>query len=92
MNADHDALRLALGGYVLGTLSPAETEQVRAHLERCGECWAEHAELAGLPALLATVTAAETAGSWCRCAQCSTAQPGAVDRLRRMGLAEDRPP
>ncbi|MER5917607.1 anti-sigma factor [Streptomyces sp. NPDC001982] len=62
MNADHDALRLALGGYVLGTLSPAETERVRAHLAECDECQAEHAKLAGLPALLATVTAAEVAG------------------------------
>ncbi|WP_445529439.1 anti-sigma factor family protein [Streptomyces cyslabdanicus] len=59
MNADHDALRLALGGYVLGSLSPAESEQVRAHLAVCDECRQEHAELAGLPALLATVTEAE---------------------------------
>lgn len=62
MNADHEALRLALGGYVLGALSPAETERVRAHLTECDECSAEHAELAGLPALLATVTAAEAEG------------------------------
>ncbi|MEW1773261.1 zf-HC2 domain-containing protein [Streptomyces sp. NPDC086777] len=59
MGAEHDALRLALGGYVLGTLPPAETERVRAHLAECDECRAEHARLAGLPALLATVTAAE---------------------------------
>lgn len=62
MNAEHDALRLALGGYVLGMLPPAEMEQVRAHLAGCAECRAEHAQLAGLPALLATVTAAEAAG------------------------------
>ncbi|MER6070686.1 zf-HC2 domain-containing protein [Streptomyces sp. NPDC001817] len=62
MNADHDDLRLALGGYVLGVLSPAETERVRAHLAECDACRAEHAELAGLPALLATVTAAEAEG------------------------------
>ncbi|MFF9126305.1 anti-sigma factor family protein [Streptomyces sp. NPDC014889] len=59
MNADHDALRLALGGYVLGALSPAESEQVRAHLATCDECRQEHAELAGLPELLATVTEAD---------------------------------
>ncbi|MEV6114471.1 zf-HC2 domain-containing protein [Streptomyces sp. NPDC052109] len=59
MNEDHDALRLSLGAYVLGALSPAETERVRAHLTECDACRAEHAELAGLPALLATVTAAE---------------------------------
>ncbi|MGW3208491.1 anti-sigma factor family protein [Streptomyces sp. NPDC001135] len=62
MNADHDDLRLALGGYVLGALSPAESERVRAHLAECDGCRAEHAELAGLPALLATVTAAEAEG------------------------------
>ncbi|MFJ8028516.1 zf-HC2 domain-containing protein [Streptomyces sp. NPDC096311] len=62
MSAEHDALRLALGGYVLGTLSPAEMEQARAHLAGCAECRAEHAQLAGLPTLLATVTAAEAAG------------------------------
>ncbi|AOR37603.1 hypothetical protein BFF78_38905 [Streptomyces fodineus] len=62
MNADHDVLRLALGGYVLGVLSPAETEQVRAHLAECEGCRSEHAELAGLPALLAMVTAAEAEG------------------------------
>jgi anti-sigma factor RsiW len=62
MSAEHDVLRLVLGGYVLGTLSPAEMEQAQAHLEECAECRAEHAQLAGLPALLATVTAAEAAG------------------------------
>ncbi|MGW2962647.1 zf-HC2 domain-containing protein [Streptomyces sp. NPDC001220] len=62
MSAERDALRLALGGYVLGTLPPAEMEQVRDHLAECAECRAEHAQLAGLPALLATVTATEAAG------------------------------
>ncbi|WP_234425532.1 anti-sigma factor family protein, partial [Streptomyces kebangsaanensis] len=62
MSAEHDALRMALGGYVLGALPPAEMEQVRDHLAGCAECRAEHAQLAGLPALLATVTEAEAAG------------------------------
>ncbi|MCX4404915.1 zf-HC2 domain-containing protein [Streptomyces sp. NBC_01764] len=62
MSAEHDTLRVALGGYVLGTLPPAEMEHVRAHLAGCAECRAEHAQLAGLPALLATVTAAEASG------------------------------
>lgn len=62
MSAEHDALRLALGGYVLGALPPAEMEQVRDHLAECAECQAEDTQLAGLPALLATVTAAEAAG------------------------------
>ncbi|MFI9604733.1 anti-sigma factor family protein [Streptomyces sp. NPDC052043] len=62
MSAEHDALRLALGGYILGALPPTEMEQVRDHLAGCAECQAEHTQLARLPALLATVTAAEAAG------------------------------
>jgi anti-sigma factor RsiW len=57
-----ETIRLALGAYVLGTLSPEEDEQVTAHLAECAECRAEHAKLAGLPALLATVSEAEAAG------------------------------
>ncbi|MEW2300812.1 zf-HC2 domain-containing protein [Streptomyces sp. NPDC006655] len=62
MSAEHDAFRLALGGYVLGTLPSAEMEGVRLHLAECAECRAEHTRLAGLPALLATVTEAEVSG------------------------------
>ncbi|MFD8134801.1 anti-sigma factor family protein [Streptomyces mirabilis] len=62
MSAEHDALRQALGGYVLGTLPSADMEQVRVHLAACTECQAEHVQLAGLPALLATVTEAEASG------------------------------
>ncbi|MFF4119653.1 zf-HC2 domain-containing protein [Streptomyces sp. NPDC001714] len=62
MSTEHDALRLALGGYVLGTLPSAEMERMRVHLAECDACRAEHVRLAGLPALLATVTEAEAAG------------------------------
>ncbi|GGJ55915.1 zf-HC2 domain-containing protein [Streptomyces brasiliensis] len=62
MSAEHDALRLALGGYVLSTLPSAEMERVRIHLAECAECRAEHTQLVGLPALLATVTEAEISG------------------------------
>lgn len=62
MSAEHDTLRLALGAYVLGTLPSAERERVRIHLTECAECRAEHTLLAGLPALLATVTEAEASG------------------------------
>jgi anti-sigma factor RsiW len=45
-------LREALGGYVLGALEPDERDAVAAHLGACPTCAAEHARLAGLPALL----------------------------------------
>jgi Putative zinc-finger len=47
-----DHVRSEIGGYVLDSLDPGETEAVRQHLSRCSECAAEHARLAGLPALL----------------------------------------
>jgi hypothetical protein len=47
-----DHFRTDIGAYVLDALEPAEAEAVREHLARCSECAAEHAELAGLPALL----------------------------------------
>ena len=46
-------VREELGGYVLAALEPAEREAVAAHLAGCPDCAAEHARLAGLPALLA---------------------------------------
>jgi anti-sigma factor RsiW len=46
-------VREELGGYILGALEPDEQEAVAAHLASCPECAAEHARLAGLPALLA---------------------------------------
>ena len=76
MGAEHDVLRLTLGGYVLGTLPSADLEQVRVHLAGCAECRAEHVQLAGLPALLATVTEAEASGQ-----TVPTADRGLTDRL-----------
>jgi anti-sigma factor RsiW len=51
MNCAH--AREELGGYVLGALEPDERDAVAAHLAVCPECAAEHARLAGLPALIA---------------------------------------
>ena len=51
-----DDLRPLLGGYVLGALEPDEAEAVREHLPGCAACSAEHASLAGLPALLDLAT------------------------------------
>ncbi|MEW2624593.1 zf-HC2 domain-containing protein [Streptomyces sp. NPDC048106] len=89
MSAEHDVLRLALGAYVLGKLPPAETEQVRDHLAECAECRAEHAQLTGLPALLAVVTEAEAAGRTAPAAEGEMA-----DRLvaRAAGVGQASPP
>ncbi|MFJ1562518.1 zf-HC2 domain-containing protein [Streptomyces mirabilis] len=76
MSAEHDALRLTLGGYVLGTLPSADMEQVRVHLAECAECRAEHVQLSGLPALLATATEAEASGQ-----TAPTADRDLTDRL-----------
>jgi len=47
-----EQVRHHLGGYVLGGLSAAEQADTRMHLERCGGCRDELAELEGLPRLL----------------------------------------
>jgi hypothetical protein len=54
-------VRPELGGYVLDALEPAEAEAVREHLAHCADCAAEHAQLAGLPRLLALAEGAEDA-------------------------------
>ena len=51
--------RISLGVYVLGSIDPAERALVDAHLATCRDCRDELAGLAGLPALLARVTAEE---------------------------------
>jgi len=51
-----------LGAYVLGALEPEEEAAVREHLATCSECAAEHARLAGLPALLSLAGPAADAG------------------------------
>jgi anti-sigma factor RsiW len=45
-------VRMLLGALVLGGLSATEERAVRAHLEICGECQAEHDELACVPGWL----------------------------------------
>lgn len=42
-----------LGAYVLDGLEPEEADRVARHLQACGACRAEHAELADTPELLA---------------------------------------
>lgn len=51
--------RISLGVYVLGAIDPADRALVDAHLATCQECRDELAGFAGLPALLARVSAEE---------------------------------
>lgn len=50
--SDCGHFRELLGGYVLVALDPDEAEALEHHLEGCPRCRREHAELAGVPALL----------------------------------------
>jgi predicted anti-sigma-YlaC factor YlaD len=45
-------VQLLLGAYLLGGLTASQEVAVRAHLERCGRCRAEHDELAVVPSWL----------------------------------------
>jgi anti-sigma factor RsiW len=57
--ADCGEIRHALGVYVVGAIDPAERTIVDAHLSHCPDCREELAGLAGLPALLGRVPAAD---------------------------------
>lgn len=59
---DCDHVRPEIGGYVLGALEPEEAAAVREHLAACSECAGEHAQLAGLPRLLALAAPIAEAG------------------------------
>ncbi len=56
-----DDLRLSLGAYLLGALSPVDRADVQAHLTACRTCRDELATLAGLPGLLARLDPATLA-------------------------------
>ncbi len=52
-------IRLLLGVYVVGAIDPAERAIVDEHLGQCSACRDELASLAGLPAMLSRVPAAD---------------------------------
>ncbi|HXW45200.1 MAG TPA: zf-HC2 domain-containing protein, partial [Streptosporangiaceae bacterium] len=54
-------MRQLLGVYVVGAIDPAERGQVDEHLTECQGCRDELALLAGLPAMLSRVPAADVA-------------------------------
>jgi anti-sigma factor RsiW len=60
---EHDELREWDAAYVLGALSADDRRRFERHLAECQDCAASLSELAGLPALLGTVTAAEAEAS-----------------------------
>jgi hypothetical protein len=82
-----------LGAYVLDALPPDERRRVAEHVERCPECAAELAGLAGLPALLAHVRpedllsghVAPSPGLFDRIAEAARVRP--VRRRRRLLVA-----
>lgn len=51
----HEELRLSLGSYVLGSLTPADRATLDAHLPGCRSCRDELASYAALPALMSRV-------------------------------------
>lgn len=63
MNADHDRLRLLLGGYLLGGLDAADHDRVDAHLITCEPCRDELARLGPVPELLQRLPAADRAAA-----------------------------
>ena len=55
----HAELRLALGSYLVGALSPAERLELEVHLRDCPACSKELKDLSGLPGLLGRLTPEE---------------------------------
>ncbi|MGH2751948.1 MAG: anti-sigma factor domain-containing protein [Actinomycetota bacterium] len=53
MNMTHDEMKSLIAPYVLGAVSPEETEQVRAHIVSCDECMAEADNYASVVSSLA---------------------------------------
>jgi anti-sigma-K factor RskA len=59
MTPEHQRLREALGGYVLGALDPAERRHLEQHLKECRDCTDEVARFSPLPGLLGRVSERE---------------------------------
>jgi anti-sigma-K factor RskA len=79
-------IRQLLGVYVVGAIDPAERAQVDEHLPTCSACRDELAGLAGLPAMLSRVPAAEVAqmaGSVSRLPENHEPSPELLDSLLR---------
>ena len=60
-------IRQLLGVYVVGAIDPAERALVEEHLAECQPCRDELAGMAGLPAMLSRVPAADVEQLSLRC-------------------------
>ena len=61
---DHAELRLALGSYLVGALSPAERSVLETHLRECIACRDELNELSVLPGFLGRLTPEQVQGGF----------------------------
>ncbi|MGW0995601.1 zf-HC2 domain-containing protein [Streptomyces sp. NPDC002520] len=66
MTEPHDEphVRLQLGAYVLGSLTPEEDEQTAGHLQHCTACQVEYLEMEEARNLLAMITEADLLDAW----------------------------
>lgn len=85
VTAECREVRLALGAHALGSLDPAEGRRVAVHLAGCPDCRAELEMIAGLPAMLDRVSAAEVTAA-------AEASPPAVAAGARVPGAAALPP
>jgi anti-sigma factor RsiW len=83
----HHEVRLSLGAYVMGALTPEERDVIEAHLSDCPACVEELAGLTSLPLFLDLVSGEEVAlmGS-----DAAGPDAGLVDRVVAAALAERR--
>jgi anti-sigma factor RsiW len=83
----HEEIRLSLGAYVLGALTPAERDVVDDHVLTCAECSAELDAFTGLPLYLDLVTGDEVAAMGTGAAD---PDPGLLDRIVAAAAQERR--
>ena len=87
MTDPHAQLRLSLGAYVLGALTPTERDTVEDHLLSCPDCTRELDAMTTLPLFLDLVPGDEVAGMGSGDA---APDPRLVDRVVAAALAERR--
>jgi anti-sigma factor RsiW len=81
---DDEHVRMLLGAFLLGGLSASEESAVRAHLDICAPCRAEHDDLACVPRWLDLLRDETADGA-------PSAEGAARDMTRESQAAEPRP-